>query len=369
MKKNFSFIILIMSLIALIGCSTKKVEPSQSEEIAPDESIVYFTKDISPEGVMRIFKYVEENVKGKVGIKVHFGEDGNSYYVPATMVEPLCKAINGTLIETNVAYTGRRAETETHIQLAKDHGFTFAPIDILDEGGTWKMPIDGGNRFDTAYIGKNLENYETIVYFTHFKGHGRSGFGGCIKNASMGMATIEGKKAMHKSDFPRINKDACILCNACVTDCPADAITLDPLKIDYTKCIGCNKCVSSCPNGAILAADDESQTRLFLEGLVEYAKPVIEAKNNIYFNIIINVSPTCDCGSNPKEPFVEDIGILVSTDIVAIEKAAHDLVDQHTGDADSFQKVNSVSGHHQIDYAEKLGMGNKKYKLINIDEK
>ena len=111
MKKNFSFIILIMSLIALIGCSTKKVEPSQSEEIAPDESIVYFTKDISPEGVMKIFKYVEENVKGKVGIKVHFGEDGNSYYVPATMVEPLCKALNGTLIETNVAYTGRRAET------------------------------------------------------------------------------------------------------------------------------------------------------------------------------------------------------------------------------------------------------------------
>ena len=195
MKKNFSFIILIMSLIALIGCSTKKAEPTQHEEVAPDESKVYFTKDISPEGVMKIFKYVEENVKGKVGIKVHFGEDGNSYYVPATMVEPLCKAINGTLIETNVAYTGRRAETETHIQLAKDHGFTFAPIDILDEGGTWKMPIDGGNRFDTAYIGKNLENYETIVYFTHFKGHGRSGFGGCIKNASMGMAL----------PFPRIS--------------------------------------------------------------------------------------------------------------------------------------------------------------------
>lgn len=184
MKKIFTFFLLSVSILLLAGCAAKSKENPQVETANPDESIVYYTEDISPEGVMRIFKYVEENIKGKVGIKVHFGEDGNSYYLPATMVEPLCKALDATLIETNVAYTGRRAQTDTHIQLAKDHGFTFAPIDILDAGGTWAMPIEGGSRFDTAYIGKNLENYETIVYFTHFKGHGRSGFGGCIKNAS-----------------------------------------------------------------------------------------------------------------------------------------------------------------------------------------
>lgn len=334
-----------------------------------EKSIVYFTKDISPEGVMRIFEFVKDSVKGKVGIKVHFGEDGNSYFVPATMVEPLCKELNATLIETNVAYKGRRRETATHIELAHDHGFTFAPIDILDEGGTLSLPIEGGTHFKTALIGKNLENYETIIYFTHFKGHGSAGFGGCIKNASMGMATPEGKRDMHFNDFPKTDSTKCIGCGACVRDCPANAITLNPLTIDKEKCIGCGKCISSCPVKAITTPDDAEQTKRFLEGLVEYAKPVIELKNSIYFNIVISVSPSCDCSGNPKKPFVPDIGILVSTDIVAIEAAAHDLVDKAHHCDDAFLEANSVSGKHQIEYAEQLGMGNSNYKLINIDKR
>lgn len=364
--------LLIITIIAALFCSCNKNNRTPAEPATEDTiptSIVYYTEDISPEGVMKIFEYVKGNVKGNVGIKVHFGEDGNEYFVPATFVEPLCKALNATLIETNVAYTGRRAQTESHIELAHDHGFDFAPIDILDEGGTLKMPIEGGSRFDTALIGKNLEKYETIIYFTHFKGHGRSGFGGCIKNASMGMATPDGKRAMHKSDYPVVNPDACVACEACVKDCPAGAISLNPLTIDYSKCIGCGKCISTCPHGAIQAPSDEEQTQRFLEGLVEYAKPVIESKNNIFFNIIINVSPTCDCGSHPEKPFVRNIGILVSTDIVAIEAAAHDLVDKADGSDDAFLKANSVSGKHQIEYAEQLGMGTRNYKLINIDKK
>ncbi|HOY37772.1 MAG TPA: DUF362 domain-containing protein [Bacteroidales bacterium] len=335
---------------------------------ASDTAIVYFTKEISPESVMKIFEYVKDNVKGKVGIKVHFGEDGNEYFVPASMVEPLCKAYNATLIETNVAYTGRRQKTETHIELAKDHGFTFAPIDILDEGGTLSLPIEGGRHFKTALIGKNFENYEIIIYFTHFKGHGRAGFGGCIKNASMGMATPEGKRDMHFNDFPKPESKNCMGCGACVSECPANAITLNPLTIDKEKCIGCGKCISTCPYGAITKPDNAEQTIRFLEGLVEYAKPVIEHTNSIFFNIIINVSPSCDCSRNPKQPFVADIGILVSTDIVAIEAAAHDLVDKAHNCDDAFLKANSVSGKHQIDYAEQLGMGTKNYKLVNIDE-
>ncbi len=334
-----------------------------------EKSIVYFTKDISPEGVMRIFEYVKDSVKGKVGIKVHFGEDGNSYFVPATMVEPLCKELNATLIETNVAYKGRRRETATHIELAHDHGFTFAPIDILDEGGTLSLPIEGGTQFNTALIGKNIENYETIIYFTHFKGHGSAGFGGCIKNVSMGMATPEGKRAMHFNDFPETDNSKCIGCGACVRDCPAGAITLDPLTIDKEKCIGCGKCISSCHFNAIKNPDDAEQTKRFLEGLVEYAKPVIGMKNSIYFNIVISVSPSCDCSGNPKKPFVPDIGILVSSDIVAIEAAAHDMVDKAHNCDDAFLKANSVSGKHQIEYAEQLGMGNSNYKLINIDKR
>jgi hypothetical protein len=316
---------------------------------------------------MKLFDYVKDSVKGNVGIKVHFGEDGNNYFVPATMVEPLCKELNATLIETNVAYKGRRSKTDTHIELAHDHGFTFAPIDILDEGGTLNLPIEGGKHYKTALIGKNIQKYETIIYFTHFKGHGSAGFGGCIKNVSMGMATPEGKRDMHFNDFPKTNSAKCTGCGVCVADCPANAITLNPLTIDKEKCIGCGKCISSCHFNAITTPDNAEQTKRFLEGLVEYAKPVIELKNSIYFSVVISVSPSCDCSSNPKKPFVPDIGILVSSDIVAIEAAAHDLVDKAHHCDDAFLKANSVSGKRQIEYAEELGMGSSNYKLINID--
>ena len=335
---------------------------------AQDSVNVYFTKDISPAGVMKIFKYIEEQVQGKVGIKVHFGEDGNEYFVPATMVEPLCKALNATLLETNTAYTGRRTKTETHIELAKEHGFTFAPIDILDAEGTLDLPVKGGRNFKTAKIGKGIEKYETIIYFTHFKGHGSAGFGGCLKNASMGLATPEGKRAMHKNDYPATASSKCVGCGACVQQCPAGAISLNPLTIDRNKCIGCGKCVGLCPVDAIRNPDNLEQKQLFLERIVEYAQAVVEYRHSLYFNIIINVSPSCDCARNPKKPFIPNIGILVSTDIVAIEAAAHDLVDNAHSCDDAFLKENSISGKHQIDYAEQLEMGTKKYRLINIDE-
>lgn len=369
MKKFFFFALMVIAFI-FSGCQNKNNDNTAEESNLPT-SDVYFTENITPEGVMQLFEYVKENVKGNVGIKVHFGEDGNTYFVPASMVEPLCKALDATLIETNVAYKGRRTQTDTHIELAHDHGFTFAPIDILDEGGELEVPIEGGKQFKTAYLGKNIDKYETIIYFTHFKGHGRSGFGGCIKNASMGMATPKGKKIMHSSDFPEVVPGNCTYCNACTYDCPVDAITItdNGPVIDREKCIGCGKCISTCPHGAIQPASDSLQTQRFLEGLVEYAKAATQNRNNIYFNVVINLSPTCDCGGHPEEPFCGNIGILASTDIVAIEAAAHDLVDKATDSDDAFLKVNSVSGKHQIEYAEKLGMGNKKYNLINIDKK
>ncbi len=200
------------------------------------------------------------------------------------------------------------------------------------------MKIEGGNWFDTALVGKNIDKYETIIYFTHFKGHGSAGFGGCIKNVSMGMATIEGKKLMHFNNFPKTDNSKCTRCGVCVADCPVNAITLNPLFIDKTKCIGCGKCISSCHFSAITNATKGDKTKRFLEGLVEYAKPVIAYKNSIYFNVIINVSSSCDCSRNPKKPFVHDIGILVSTDIVAIEAAAHDMVDKAHSCNDAFLK-------------------------------
>ena len=362
--KKITLISLVISIFLFFGCSNSK--STEAGNIAP----VYFTSDISPEGVMKLFEYIKDHVTGdNIGIKVHFGEDGNTYFVPATMVEPLCIALNATLVETNVAYGGRRAKTDTHIELARDHGFTFAPIDILDSGGTWELPVEGGRHFQTALLGKNLENYSTIVYFTHFKGHGGSGFGGCIKNASMGMATPKGKRLMHRGDFPQTIQKNCNDCGLCVMDCPENAITLEPLAINLNACSGCGMCITACPRRAIVRPADDEKTKIFLEKLVEYAKPAVNAVNSVYYNIIMTVSPSCDCASNPKEPFISDIGILASTDIVAIEAVAHDLVDQAHQCDDAFLKVNSVSGKHQIDYAEQMGMGTKKYKLIDIDKK
>ena len=362
--KKITSIVLTFCVLLLFSCGNSKPVSADDNGVP-----VYFTSDISPEGVMKLFEYVKDNIQGEqIGIKVHFGEDGNTYYVPATMVEPLCKALNATLIETNTAYKGRRGETQTHIELAKDHGFTFAPIDILDEGGTLELSLEGGKHFKTVQLGKNIENYSTIVYFTHFKGHGSSGFGGCIKNASMGMATPIGKRLMHKNDFPQCKNELCNSCGRCVRDCPEDAITLEPLEINLNKCNGCGKCITSCPRGAIVRPADDEKTKIFLEKLVEYAKPAIEKVNSVYFNVIMTVSPSCDCSSNPKKPFISDIGILASTDIVAIEAAAHDLVDKAHKCDDAFLKVNSVSGKHQIEYAEKMGMGSKNYKLIDIDK-
>ncbi|MCL2291310.1 MAG: DUF362 domain-containing protein [Bacteroidetes bacterium] len=361
--KKATLILLVITAFLFFNCSNNKTTTDEPAN-------VYFTSDISPEGVMRLFEYIKDNVQGdNIGIKVHFGEDGNTYFVPATMIEPLCAALNATLVETNVAYKGRRDNTETHIQLARDHGFTFAPIDILCDGGTLEVPVVGGRHFQTALLGKNLENYSTIVYFTHFKGHGGSGFGGCIKNASMGMATPLGKRLMHKNDFPQTKPKNCNDCGLCVRDCPEDAITLEPLEINLNKCSGCGMCITACPRRAIVRPADDEKTRIFLEKLVEYAKPAVELVNSVYFNIIMTVSPSCDCASNPREPFISDIGILASTDIVAIEAAAHDLVDKAHQCDDAFMSVNSVSGKHQIDYAEQLGMGTKRYKLIDIDKK
>ncbi|MCL2435287.1 MAG: DUF362 domain-containing protein [Lentimicrobiaceae bacterium] len=363
MKKT-TLILLTISIFLFFSCSNTK--PTDAGDIAP----VYFTSDISSEGVMKLFEYIKDNVTGdNIGIKVHFGEDGNAYFVPATMVEPLCMALNATLVETNVAYGGRRAKTETHIELARERGFTFAPIDILDSGGTLELPVKGGSHFQSALLGKNLENYSTIVYFTHFKGHGLSGFGGCIKNASMGMATPAGKRLMHRGDFPQTIQRNCNDCGICVQDCPENAITLEPLAINLNACSGCGMCISVCPRRAIVRPADDEKTRIFLEKLVEYAQPAINAVNSVYYNIIMTVSPSCDCVSSPKAPFISDLGILASTDIVAIEAAAHDLVDKAHQCEDAFLNVNSVSGKHQIDYAEQMGMGTKKYKLIDIDKK
>ncbi|MBN2682119.1 MAG: DUF362 domain-containing protein [Bacteroidales bacterium] len=351
MKYLFSLLLIILGLLSY----------SQKSE-------VYFTKDISSAGVLKIYEKIKSEVKGKrIAIKVHFGEDGNQNYLSPNLVEGLCKLTNGTLVETNVLYVSRRRYTESHIQLAKDHGFNFAPIDILDAEGDYSIKTNG-THYKEVKVGRSLDKYDSYIIFSHFKGHGMAGFGGAIKNVSMGLASIAGKMALHTSTVPTIKNEKCTKCGACEKKCPGGAITIEPnVKIDSAKCIGCGQCIGVCKDGVFGVAWASVSKPVFLERLVEYAEAIIKDRNVVYINVLANISKDCDCVKAAGKPFMNDIGILASTDIVAIEKASHDLVDKNHKCKDTFLKINSVSGKNQIEYAYKRGLGNKKYKLIKID--
>jgi hypothetical protein len=327
-------------------------------------SDVFFTSEISPEAVLRVFDRIAGHVSGKVAIKVHFGEEGNKYYIKPHMIKPLAEKLDATLIETNVLYVSRfRNDAESHVRLARKHGFDFAPIDILDAGGTRELPAKG-RHYSRVITGDHIDRYDTVIYLTHFKGHGMAGFGGAIKNVSMGMAAVPGKMALHASAVPEYDDSKCIRCELCVGNCPGKAITIRPVEIDPEKCIGCGSCISICPRKVFDVPWGSTGQGVFMERLCEYADTICRAKKAVFINVAADISRDCDCAGWARKPLMKDVGIFASTDIVAVEKATLDLVNKTYGVSDTFLKVNSVSGNPQIDYAHAIGMGNMRYNLV-----
>ena len=338
---------------------------SEAKEEA--RSKVYFTNDISADGVMKVFQHFSEKVDGKVGIKVHFGEDGNKNFLSPDLLKKLAKELDANLIETNVLYVSKRRYTESHIELAKSHGYDFAPIDILDAEGEIEIPVNF-KHYKSVKTGSHLDNYDTLIIFTHAKGHMMSGMGGAIKNVSMGLASIAGKMAMHASSIPKYKPSSCISCGKCVPECPGNAISIDPLVIDVDKCIGCGKCIGVCPTRSFNVPWSSTGIDVFQERIAEYAKGITDYKKNIiYINVLANISKSCDCDSWAPKPFMDDIGILASTDIVAIDAASYDLIDKNHKCEDTFKEQNSVSGRNHINYAHQIGLGNTEYELIELD--
>ncbi|MCM1332330.1 MAG: DUF362 domain-containing protein [Bacteroides sp.] len=293
-----------------------------------DSSIVYMTTEISPEAIIKLYNALGREAKGKVAIKISTGEPGGHNYLQPSLIADFVKLTNGTIVECNTAYDGRRSTTEEHRRAAEEHGFTaIAPVDIMDADGDVKLPVEGGKHLTFDIVGSHFPDYDFTVILSHFKGHAMGGFGGAVKNMSIGIASSNGKSHIHSAG-----------------------------KIDSPETLWTN-----------LADQDD-----FLESMAEAAKAIADhcGENILYINVANKLSVDCDCDSNPADPEMHDIGILASLDPIALDKACTDLVrssDDH-GKIHLIERIDSRHGMHTLDYGEKIGLGSQTYKLINLDK-
>ncbi|MAG20226.1 4Fe-4S ferredoxin [archaeon] len=325
---------------------------------------VYFCKDVKR--VNEFFKIISEDFKDNVGVKIHFGEDGNTTHIDPKLIKDLGKYFNKPkFIESNVLYKGRRTTKKEHIKLAKEHGFGFLGIDILDgDMGEEEIKVKVGK--DVVRLGKGLEKYDNLLVLSHFKGHMLSGFGGAIKNMGMGIGSRAGKLDMHSGIAPFVHEDQCIACGKCVENCPVDTIKINgKAKIYPKKCIGCAKCIAVCPVGAIGIKWRSRSRKNAMANIAKYTAGVVKNKNVWCINFLNNITYNCDCFGGKQEPFMEDIGILMSKDCVAVDKACLDLVKKAKG-FDPFKADHDIDGEYVLNVCEKLKIGSKKYKLVEI---
>jgi len=308
---------------------------------------------------------LEENIP----IKVHFGEKGNQTFVRPENFEGIIDTIlnrnsNPYYIETNVLYQGQRMRREDHIKLAKEHGFDNIPIVIADgEYGNDFIEVEINQKhFETCKLGKAFETVDQMIVISHFKGHMLAGFGGAIKQLSMGCASRGGKLAMHANQIPRISSRKCTACGICSDKCPVDAIAIsEKAVIDEKTCIGCASCIAVCPEEAISNAWLPLEKHSFEEYLAEYALAAHKRRKNLYITFAINITHGCDCESQVMRPIVQDLGIFASSDPIAIDKACLDMLDKREG-RKVFEK-----GRRALKYGEKIGLGSLHYELIAID--
>ena len=289
---------------------------------------VYFCSDITPENVVKLYQKLGIELKGKVAVKVHSGEEGNQNYLKPEFMKPMVDYVNGTIVECNTAYSGERNTTEKHLKTIKKHGWnSLYNVDLMDaEGPDLVVPIKNGFHLKEDYLGKNIKNYDSMLVISHFKGHPMGGYGGALKQLSIGCASSIGKAWIHSAGT---NKDQYTLWNN-------------------------------------LPKQDD-----FLESMADAASAVVDYfKGNIAFiNIMANMSVDCDCCAVAEDPCMKDIGILASLDPVAIDEACIDLVinSNDPGKEHFLERVNSRNGIHTIEAASKLGFGTREYELIKID--
>lgn len=328
-----------------------------------------------------------------VAIKLHFGEKGNTAYIPPIHLRHLVNRIKNLggkpfLTDTNTLYVGSRTNSVDHLSTAIENGFAFAvagaPLTIADglRGNSGVAVAVNLPLYEEVYIGADVVHADSLISAAHFKGHELAGFGGTIKNLGMGCASRRGKLAQHCEISPEFDAKKCIGCGECVAHCSADAIELVKKKAikDSDKCIGCGECIAVCPEEAVSIPWD-SDTARFQKKMVEYTVGVLKGKEerSIFLNFVTKVTPQCDCYGYSDTPLVKDLGILASRDLVAIDQAAVDLVNAQPALADCCLETNRGPGEDkfrgvyphidwsiQLGYAEELGLGTRDYELIYV---
>lgn len=292
---------------------------ASAEEALP---VVYMTTDISPAGLMAAYQALGREATGeRVAVKISTGEPGGTHFLSPDLIKEFVQSVDGTIVESNTAYGGRRASTALHYQVAEDHGFTaIAPVVIMDEEAEMSLPITGGTHLAEDVVGARFADFDFHVVLSHFKGHAMGGFGGAIKNLSIGYASSSGKNLIHTA-------------GASAT--------------------------------SFMGGDQDS----FLESMAEAASAVMDAagENILYINVMNHLSVDCDCSSNPAAPTMADIAILASLDPVALDKACVDLVYAAEDGADLVTRIESRNGIHTLDHAAAMGIGSLEYELVSID--
>ena len=307
------------------GASNDPLDSDTQNSTAPEaeegNSVVYMTADISSKGLMAVYEALGWTPEGKVAVKLSTGEPPASNYLRPELIAGVVTAVNGTIVECNTAYGGSRSETAMHYQVAEDHGFTaIADFQILDENGSMSLPVAGGTRLTENFVGAAFADYDSYLILSHFKGHAMAGFGGAIKNISIGLGSSEGKSWIHTGGTSKRgisgNQDA------------------------------------------------------FLEAMGEAGKSVADALGDqiVYVNVMNRLSVDCDCSGRPAEPDIHDIGILASADPVALDQACIDLVYAAEGNTSLVNRIESRNGLHTLEHAQEIGLGTRGYTLINVDK-
>ncbi len=325
--KHTSLILLIA--MTMMSCTTKKaVEPQNTI----DTPVVYMTQEISPAALVRIYEALGRPADGRVAVKISTGEAGGHNYLKPELIRQLVNMVNGTIVECNTAYAGKRNTTEAHWQTIREHGFMeIAPVDIMDEEGDFTIPVQDTTWIKYDRVGTHMRNYDFMINMAHFKGHAMGGFGGVLKNQSIGVASSAGKAYIHSA-----------------------GITEDVVETwNHT--------------------DNQDS---FLESMAAAAQAVHDyfgqGERILYINVVNNLSVDCDCDSHPAAPEMSDIGILASLDPVALDQACVDLVFRYPsqkGDdaAALIERINSRHGVHILEHAAKIGLGSRAYKIVSID--